>query len=228
MKKTISKLMIEMKIKNVMLASLIGAGLMYSCGNNDAKEQDAQNNEKGVLEQIGESAEAIKGLSKLEEYTKELESRMNELKAMSPISNDVFKKVLPDTFQGLKRTSLQVGEMSALNLASGKAEYENEDQSKTIVVDIMDGAGEGGASIVSLMFMGMMNDKEEITETGFEKTMDINGTKTMVKEYSDQGTKDSEIQWIHNKRFVVKLEGRGYSLDELTTAFKGLDLTALK
>ncbi|MFD2553134.1 hypothetical protein [Sphingobacterium tabacisoli] len=216
-----------MKIKNIMLASLIGAGLTYSCGGNSAKQEEG-NKEKGVLEQVSESAEAIKGLSKLEEYTKELESRMNELKAMSPISNDVFKKVLPDTFQGLKRTSLQVGEMSALNLASGKAEYKNEDQSKSMVIDIMDGAGEGGSSIVSLMFMGMMTDKEEITDTGFEKTMDINGTKTMVKEHSDQGVKNSEIQWIYNKRFVAKLEGRGYSLDELTAAFKALDLTALK
>lgn len=216
-----------MRKTNLLVTTFLGMGLMYSCGGNNSTDQQ-DTDDKGVVEQMTESASALKNLSKLEEYGKELESRMNELKALKPVSNDVLKSVLPETIQELKRSSLNVGEMSALGFANAKAEYKNEDGSKIVNIDIMDGAGEGAASIVSLVFLGLNAEKEEITDTGFEKTMDIEGTRALVKEESDQGVKDSEIQWVHDKRFVIKLEGEGYSLDELTALFKSLDLSSLK
>lgn len=215
-----------MNQKKLFLITSIGLGLLLSCGN-DGKHSE-ENKEQGAIEQVTESVGALKGLSKLEEYSKDLEAQINALKALTPVSNDVFKSVLPETFQGLKRKSLQVGEMSALNFASAKAEYKNEDGSKRISIDIMDGAGEGASSIVSLVFMGLNADKEEITDTGFEKTMDIDGMRVAVKEDTDQGIKDSEIKWVYNKRFIVELEGDGYSLDELIAIYKSMDLSSLE
>lgn len=216
----------DMNRTKIILTALLGVGILYSCGNSNKQEEAVD--DKGALEQASESVGALKNLNKLEEYGKELESQMNTLKALTPVSNDVLKSVLPETFHGLKRTSLKVGEMSALNFASAKAEYKNEDGSRRINVDVMDGAGEGASSIVALVFMGLNADKEEITETGFEKTMDIDGMRVAVKEDTDEGIKDAEIKWVYNKRFVVELEGDGYSLDELIEVFKKMDLSALK
>lgn len=216
----------NMNRTKVILAALLGVGILSSCGSSTKQQETVE--DKGALEQVSESVGALKNLSKLEEYSKELESQINTLKAQTPVSNDVLKSVLPETFEGLKRTSLKVGEMSALNFASAKAEYKNEDGSKRIDVDVMDGAGEGASSIVSLVFMGLHADKEEVMETGFEKTMDIDGMRVAVKENTDEGIKDSEIKWVYNKRFVIELEGDGYSLDELIAIFKKMDLSSLK
>jgi len=214
-----------MKYAMTFLGILFSAGLLFSCGNSPKEEKGE---EKGALEKISESVGAVKNLNKMADYAKDLESRIEELKALSPVSNDVLKAVLPETLQGLKRTSLNVGDMSALNMASAKGEYKNEDGTKSVDIDILDGAGEGAGGMVSLVFLGLSADREQIDENGFEKTTEIDGQRALVKERTSGDTKDSEIQTVHDERFVVTVKGNGYSLEELTDVFKNFDLSPLK
>ena len=214
-----------MKYAMTFLGILFSAGLLFSCGNSPKEEKGE---EKGALEKISESVGAVKNLNKMADYAKDLESRIEELKALSPVSNDVLKAVLPETLQGLKRTSLNVGDMSALNMASAKGQYKTEDSTKSVDIDIMDGAGEGAGGIVSLVFLGLSADRENITEEGYEKTTKIDGQRALVKEHTYGETKESEIQTVHDERFVVTLKGNGYSLEELMDVFKNLDLSQLK
>jgi len=214
-----------MKYAMTFLATLLSAGLMFSCVNSTKEEKSE---DKGALEKISESVDAVKNLNKMTDYAQDMEARMEKLKGLSPVSNDVLKAVLPETLHGLKRTSLNVGDMSVLNMASAKGKYKNEDGTKSVDVDIMDGAGEGASGVVSLIFLGLHSDREEITEDGYEKTTEVEGHRAIVKEYTSGDTKDSEIQTVHAERFVISIKGNGYPLEELTAIFKSLDLSSLK
>lgn len=217
------------KIKVILAASVVSAGLTYACGgNNGEKNQDSEEN-KSVIGQVTESVGALKELSKLEQYGKDLEKRVNDLKGLTPVSNDVLKAVLPETLADMKRKSLRVGEMTAMGIASASAEYENADDTKSVDIKIIDGAGESGSGMASLMFFGFSTDREEITENGFEKTTDIDGKRVLVKEETQHnGDVDSEIKWIHDERFIIELDADGYTLDELIRLFRNLDFSALK
>lgn len=215
-------------IKVILTAAVVSVVLTYGCGGGNAEKNQDGTAEKSVIGQMTESAGALKELSKLEQYGKDIEQRMNVLKALTPVSNEVLKAVLPETLVDMKRKSLRVGEMSAMGVASASAEYENADDTKSLDINIIDGAGESGSGMASLMFFGFTTEREEITENGFEKTTEINGKRALVKEETDNGEVDSEIKWIHDERFIIELKADGYTLDELTQLFKNLDLSALK
>ena len=215
-------------IKVILTAAVLSVVLTYGCGDGNAEKNQDGTAEKSVIGQMTESAGALKELSKLEQYGKDIEQRMNVLKALTPVSNEVLKAVLPENLVDMKRKSLRVGEMSAMGVASASAEYENADDTKSLDINIIDGAGESGSGMASLMFFGFTTEREEITENGFEKTTEINGKRALVKEETDNGEVDSEIKWIHDERFIIELKADGYTLDELTQLFKNLDLSALK
>lgn len=215
-------------IKVILTAAVLSVVLTYGCGGGNAEKNQDGTAEKSVIGQMTESAGALKELSKLEQYGKDIEQRMNVLKALTPVSNEVLKAVLPENLVDMKRKSLRVGEMSAMGVASASAEYENADDTKSLDINIIDGAGESGSGMASLMFLGFTTEREEITENGFEKTTEINGKRALVKEETYNGEVDSEIKWIHDERFIIELKADGYTLDELTQLFKNLDLSALK
>ena len=218
---------IIMKRKNLLLTLIISAAILTSCGGNSNNDNTTEE-DKGILEQVSGAAESLKGLSKLEEQAKKMEERTNELKSLTPVSNDVFKAVLPENFEGLVRKSLNLGDMSAFGFAQGEASYRNEESTKDISVRIMDGAGEGASAIISLVMLGINADKEEITETGFEKTAEIDGQRAIISEETYNDEKNSSIQAIYADRFLINLDGRGYSLEELTAFYKKLNLSGLK
>lgn len=216
-----------MKRKHLYLPLLISGAVLMSCGGN-SNNDNTVDEEKGFLEQVSGAAESLKGLSKLEEQSKKMEERINELKTMTPISNDVFKAILPESLEGLTRKSMNLGDMSAFGFAQGEATYRDEESTKDVSIRIMDGAGEGASAIISLLMLGLNMDKEEITETGFEKTSEIDGQRVIVAENTYYDEKKSTIQAVYGERFLVSLEGRGYSLDELTAFYKKFNLSALK
>lgn len=215
-----------MKKSTVLFMCLMQAGFLISCGNSSDKEENKE--EKGAIEQLTSSVDAVQNLSKMGENAKAMEDRMNELKTMTPVSNDVLKAVLPETLGGLKRKNLSIGNAGAVNLSNASANYSNEDGSKTFDLEIMDGAGETASSIVSLMFLGLSAEREEITETGFEKIEDLGDNRAIVSEEKNGEIKDSKIQTIHDKRFLVNLNGSGIDLEELKTIFKSINLSSLK
>lgn len=216
------------KLKVLWAASLVSVSICYSCGEGNKNAREEAGEEKSVVGQMSESVGALKNLSKLEQMSVDMEQRINDLKTLTPVSNDVLKSVLPESMDGMKRKSLRVGEMNAMGVASASAEYENADDTKSLDIKVIDGAGEGGSGLASLMFFGFSSDREEITEHGFEKTTEIDGKRVLVKEEKDKDKVDSEIKWIHNERFLVELDAEGYSLDELTAIFRKIDLSALK
>lgn len=205
--------------------------LFTACGgSSDKNESDSENSksDKGLLENISEATGTVKNISKLEQYAKDMEARINELKSKTPVSKEVLKSALPEEIANLKRTSYNVGEMSALSIASAKGEYKSGESDKRLSLEIMDGAGEAASGMASILFLAFQTDKDSESESGFEKTVDLNGSRALVKETTYNEVKNSEIQFIYNNRFIVTLKGTGFSYDELAEVQKKLNLSNLK
>jgi len=205
--------------------------LNYSCGGNGNKNDDSEstsNDEKGFLNSISDAAGSVKQMSKMENYAKEIEETMSILKSSTPTSKEVLKSLLPEKLGAMSRTSFNIGEMSVLDIASGKAEYKDEQSEKGISLEIMDGAGEAASAMASILFLAFQTDRDSEHQDGFEKTIDLDGDRALVKETKYNDEINSEIQWIHKKRYIITLKGNNLSYEELADLKKNLDLGALK
>lgn len=211
--------------KQFLFASLVlGCSLFVACGGSSKSEEEGDSEDTGIIENISNAGEAIKGLNGLEKAMKDIEAQMNALKEKTPVSNDELKKVLPETLEGLKRTSINLGESASIGVSSANATYQNEDASKTIEISILDGAGEAASSITGLAFYGFNQDSERITDDMTEKTMEYKGQRAKLTESKFNDRRTSTIEWLHKKRYLMKVEGEGYSIDEVGKIMDNLAL----
>ncbi|WP_312698040.1 hypothetical protein [Sphingobacterium mizutaii] len=211
--------------KQFLFASLVlGCSLFVACGGSSKSEEEGDSEDTGIIENISNAGEAIKGLNGLEKAMKDIEAQMNALKEKTPVSNDELKKVLPETLEGLKRNSINLGESASIGVSSANATYQNEDASKTIEISILDGAGEAASSITGLAFYGFNKDSERITDDMTEKTMEYKGQRAKLTESKFNDRQTSTIEWLHKKRYLMKVEGEGYSMDEVGKIMDNLAL----
>ena len=194
--------------------------LLVAC----SKEEKVQKEESGGLSDlISSTKDYSKMSSSMEEVTKNIE----KLKNVEPLTNDQLKAFLPEQLLGLKRTELSVGDNSMMNLSTAESKYSDGDK-KEIKLEIIDGAGETGSAIVSIMIMGLNVNKEKTTESGFEKSTEINGVKSIVSEDKNGDKIQSKIQTVLKNRYLVTLSADGFSYEELKTALDELNSSALK
>lgn len=187
-------------------------------------KKEKQDEESGGLSNLVTNA---KNYSKISSSMNDVSKNIETLKKMTPLSNDELKAVLPEQLLGLKRSEFSVGDASMMNLVSAEAKYKDENN-KRIDLQIMDGAGETGSGMVSIMMMGLNVTKEKVTETGFEKSEVINSMKAIVSENKSGENIDSEIQLIAKDRYLLTLKGDGITLDELKKALAEFDISQLK
>ena len=161
--------------------------------------------------------------SSMQDVTKNIEN----LKNIPPLTNDELKAVLPEILLGLKRKELSVGDNAMMNLSTAEAKYAD-DENRRVKVEIVDGAGETGSAMVSIMMMGLNVNKEKTTEFGFEKSTEINGAKSIISEYKNGEDINSEIQTVLKNRYLVTLKADGFTYEELKSALSTLNNSALK
>ena len=194
--------------------------LLVAC----SKEEKVKEEKTGGLSDLVSTAKNYgKVSSSMQDVTKNMES----LKNIQPLTNDELKAALPETILGLKRKELSVGDNSMMNLSTTEGKYAN-DENKRIKVEIIDGAGETGSAMVSIMIMGLNVNKEKTTESGFEKSTEINGVKSIVSEDKNGDKIQSKIQTVLKNRYLVTLSADGFSYEELKTALDKLNSAALK
>ena len=205
-------------MKKLMLATAVL--MLVAC----SKEEKVKEEKSGGLSDLVSTAKNYgKVSSSMEDVTKNMEN----LKNIQPLTNDELKSVLPETLLGLKRKELSVGDNAMMNLATAEAKYADE-ENKRIKVDIIDGAGETGSAMVSIMMMGLNVNKEKTTEFGFEKSTEINGVKSIVSETKNGEGVTSEIQTVLKNRYLVTLNADGFSYEELKMALGEFNTSALK
>ncbi|MCS4227828.1 hypothetical protein [Sphingobacterium sp. BIGb0165] len=219
-----------MKRQLSVMSLLLGAAILItSCGNsNESKDGAGDDNETSTG--ISDVVKGVSNLDNLTDGAKKMEELQTKLKSEKPLSSDELKAFLPESLDGLKRTSYSAGSMYGVSVVSGDATYTVDDQ-KDIKISIIDGAGETASAIVSLAQMGFMVDSENITDTEVEKTGDFEGkrAKTMDNKGVEGSTpKSSEISYLEKDRYLITLRGNGYSLDELKAFMGKLNVNALK
>ncbi|TPD65381.1 hypothetical protein [Flavobacterium microcysteis] len=208
-------------LKNTLITGM--AFLMLSCGNEKKEENNTDTESVNVVE-------GVKNLSKMSDAASTLEEQTAKLKEMTPLTNDELKAVVPETLGGLKRKSYSAGAMGTVGLSAIDAEYglESDDTTKRINIGIMDGAGESGSAIVSLLAMGLSMDTESESNGTKSKTTEINGIRAMTEETKIDQTVRSSIKYIVKDRYSINLSGEGYSLAELEVFMKNINTSSLK
>lgn len=200
---------------------LSAAALVLFCCSKEESKQEAKS---GGLSDVVSN---VKNYSKINSSVQDVSKNIETLKKMTPLTNEELKALLPEEILGLKRKELSVGDNAMMQLASAEAKYSDGDQKK-IKLEIMDGAGETGSAMVSILMMSFNMNKEKITETGYEKTAEINGNKAIIKENSGENYVNSSIQMVAKNRYLITLTGDGISYDDLEKALNQLKLSQLK
>lgn len=107
-----------------------------------------------------------------------------------------------------------------------QAEYG--DDNKNVKISILDGAGETGSAVVSLMAMTLSMDAESESNGTKSKTTEINGLRAITEDTKSGESISSSIKYLYKDRYSIGLDGQGYSLSELETYMKALHTSALK
>ena len=189
-----------------------------------SKEEKVKEEKTGGLSDLVSTAKTYGKMgSSMQDVTKNIKN----LKSIPPLTNDELKAVLPEILLGLKRKELSVGDNAMMNLSTAEAKYAD-DENRRVKVEIVDGAGETGSAMVSIMMMGLNVNKEKTTEFGFEKSTEINGAKSIVSEYKNGEDINSEIQTVLKNRYLVTLKADGFTYEELKSALSTLNNSALK
>lgn len=194
--------------KYYLLLSTFLVALM-SCGNGNAEKSET-----------GKTASAISSLSKMASEAKKVEKDYKELSQATPLTNEQLKAWMPEELSGMKRVSYSIGGTGFLKLTALDASYANEDKSKKIEVNLIDGADSVGASLISLARMGLSQDFENETETEVKKSVEKNGIKA-IEEYKKDNS-SSSLKFIVKNRFLLTIEGTNLTIDELWKAVKAL------
>ena len=218
-------------MKKITLVSIVLVGalmMMVSCGGGVSQGEQQQSNSDDEKTSLGEAVSALGGLKKMADQADDMGSLQKKLSKMQPVSNETLKKVLPETLMGMKRTkySINSNEMFG-NLLMGSATYTKDDD-HDIELSITDGAGETGSSVLMLAIWGLRADMEEETESGFTKTIEKDGRHIKVKQKKQGDNVRSELTTAIRDRFLVKLDGNNFTVDELQKAYDALDFGALE
>jgi len=192
--------------------------ILSSCG----KGGD-QPNEK----QKSEDKTGIKSLDDFVDNMKEVQKGMEEGKKYEVVDFRELKALLPEAVGDLKRTNAQGEKSGAMGFTVSKAEadYNNEDYSKRIDIEITDITGASGFAGLAAWGWAMADvDKE--TETGYEKTIKYKGHKAFEK-YDNQDQYGS-IEVLVAGRFMVSVNGNNVPMAVIKSAVDQIDIGKLE
>jgi hypothetical protein len=151
-------------------------------------------------------------VSSINEAAKKMEENNNEterLKKLAPLSLDQVKALIPNEVLGMPRSSFSAN--SSMGVSVGKGTYKG-DGDKELDLEIIDCAGEMGASMYGLRYYTLWSFQQE-DDNGYQKTIDFNGGKA-VEKYTKSNER-YELTYFSNDRFLVQLNGEKIGIDEL-------------
>lgn len=177
--------------------------------------------ENPVSKKIKETKENVSNASKAVKEMNDLQEEIQKLQAVEPLTNDELKAWLPDDINGMKRTGFKAGQMGFMKIASIEATYTNDDKSKKFKIEVIDGAGEMGATATAGMRMLLSQDFEEEDEYKSRRTVKKNGMKA-IEEYRKRNN-SSSVEFMQDERFYIKASGTNMDIDETWNAIDELD-----
>lgn len=160
-------------------------------------------------------------VSSITEAAKNIEEnagKAEELKKLTPLSIDQVKALIPNELMGMQRSSFSAN--SAMGVSVGKGTYKGEGD-KELNIEIIDCAGEMGASWYTMRYFSLWNFQQE-DDNGYQKTIDFNGGKAIEK-YSKSNDR-YELTYFGNDRFIVNVDGEKVGLDAIKQVANNLTL----
>ncbi len=199
-----------------MVLSLALLLVLGACG-----KKDEANTEE--TPSIGDTISAVGKLSDLAEKSEGMQKHAEELKKTTPVNNAQLKSILPDSIDGIARSSFEI--TNAIGLLTANAKYEKD--AKHYEVQVYDGAGETGSAMFGLAQLGTVMGTESETQTGYTKPFSMGDNKGSEKQDSaDANNIFNEVTLIVADRFVLTVNSRGTDMDTLKSAIKDADLVS--
>ncbi len=193
--------------------------LLFSCGKDKSREK-----EPGLFDVI----ESVSDLNQMANEVEKIEKENEQLKNATPISKEKLKALLPKSLLGYSRRKFSIGNQFMPDMSMAEAEYEN-GNGNFISFSIIDGAGETGSAMVTLARLGFSRDFEEHNDSGYRKSTTIDGYKAIEELERDNydNSEDTKIELLISNRFIVTLDGKRVSVNQLKNAVKELKLNQL-
>ena len=192
------------------ILSLILVVMLSACGG----KEDANTEDNSSL---GDAINAVGKLDDVADASKNIEKRIEALKKLTPLTNEQLKSVLPETIAGIARSSFEINNAMGLHLAEAKFYKE----AQHIDLQITDGAGEMGASMLSMVELATVMGGESESQTGYTKPIVIGtakGTEKQDKTNVDNVT--NEVTLVVADRFILTTKATGLEMDALKTTIK--------
>ena len=205
------------KIISTLLLSAIF--ILFGCG----KGSNNQPNE----EQKSDEKTGIKSMDDFVDNMKEVQKSMKEGQKYEVVDFRELKVLLPESIGDLKRTNAKGEKSGAMGFTISKAEadYNNEEHSQSIDIEITDLAGASGFAGVAAWGWAMADiDKE--TETGYEKTIKYKGHKAYEK--YDNEYQNGSIEVLVSGRFMVSVNGNSVPMEIIKNAIDEIDIGKLE
>ena len=156
--------------------------------------------------------------NELAKVSDDFQKKTEELQKLSPYTLDQMKALLPEELAGAKRSKFSAN--SAMGAAYAEGEYPIND-STNLELKIFDCAGQAGAGIYSMQYLGMMNFQSE-SDDEYTKTSEFNGGRAV--EHHNKKNNRSTLTYLAGDRLLVTLEGRNTGIDLLKKVAGNLSL----
>ena len=144
----------------------------------------------------------------------------SQVEALAP---DALKPFVPETLDGMKRTSLSVERNGAMGMQVSNATATYSDGQRSLHLEIADtGSAKGMMALAGAI--GVESSQE--TDHGYDKTYKQDGR--LVHEQWDSQNKDGEFSIVLGDRFSVKVNGNAESIDQLKAAVGSINLAGLE
>ncbi|WGK63880.1 hypothetical protein [Croceiramulus getboli] len=200
-----------MKTIKTILFIMAGALVWVSC-------------DKETREKLSETKKAVSNATTVVSHAQEAKKETDKLKELTPLTNDQLKAWLPETLGGMKRTGFQVGKTGYMNVASVEGTYKTE-EGEQFKVQVIDGAGQMGSSLILGMGMATKMDIEEETESKHRKSVEWDGVKALQTYHKKRN--DTTLQFIYDERFMVTVNAKDMSVEETWDLVEQIDLDEL-
>jgi len=197
-------------MKNLFFLLISALWLLTACNNN--KKPGIT-----VTSEDGKSTTTIQP-NDIAKVSEDFQKKTEELQKLSPYTIDQMKGLLPDELAGAKRSKFSAN--SAMGAAYAEGEYSINDSTE-VELKIFDCAGQAGAGIYSMQYLGMMNFQSE-SDDEYTKTIEFNGGKAV--EHLDKRNNRSTLTDRAGGRLLVTLEGKNTGIDLLKQAAGSLNL----
>ncbi|MFC0776085.1 hypothetical protein [Terrimonas alba] len=137
------------------------------------------------------------------------QKKAEELQKLSPYTLDQMKAMLPEELAGTRRSKFSAN--SAMGAAFAEADYKIND-STDLELKIFDCAGQAGAGIYSMQYLGMMNFESE-SDDEYTKSVDFKGGKAI--EHLNKRNNRATLTYLAGDRLLVTLEGKNTGVNML-------------